>query len=258
MRRSILIGPTVAAFTLFPLAAPAAPTSFQLVFDGHHVVATFPSPTGLSHVGTFTTNYPACPSGSGENIAETEQGVATRVFTCDRSGATFTALVWPQLNEHEGDGFWQIISGTGRLADLRGEGTFSSVLTSGDPNDFSTISFHSTWSGSIDLDPVAPTVTLAKARTVRVKRPAGAYQLSLALALADNDGGRVKYALTLRSIPELWNILVYKVGSTRAGSIGLRFLLKPSRKTRALRLEVDASDTVGNQTTLKKTIPLKK
>jgi hypothetical protein len=238
-------------------AAPAAPTPFQLVFNGYHVVADFPSPTGLSHVGPFTTDYAACPSGFGQNTAETDQGVATRLFTCDGSGATFTALVWPQLAEHGGGGSWRIISGTGALTDLRGEGTFSSVLTSGDPNDFITIHFQSTWAGSIDLDAVPPALAVTKASVVKSKSPAHAYRLSLALALTDNGGGPVKYRLAIvdprTSIP-----LASRAGTTSAGSLRRSFVLKPSRKSRALRLRLDASDAVGNQATLKKMIRLRK
>jgi hypothetical protein len=218
-----------------------------------------PTPSHLAAFATLRpgTNYPTCPSGSGENTAENEQGVVTRLFTCDGSGATFTALVWPQLSEHEGDGFWRITSGTGPLADLRGEGTFSSVLTSGDPNDFITIDFRSTWTGNIDLDALPPALALTKDRTVRIKRPAVAYKLSLALSLADNGGGPVTYTLTLVD-PRTLRILVSKTGTTSARSIGWTFVLKPSKRTRALRLEVDASDTVGNQATLKKIIAIKK
>jgi hypothetical protein len=237
--------------------APAAPMSFQLVFYGHHVVADFPSPTGLSHEGPFTTNYPACPSGYGKNTAETDQGVATRLFMCDGSTATFTALVWPQLAEHGGTGFWQIISGTGSLTDLRGKGTFSSVLTSGDPNDFITIDFTSTWAGSIDLDAVPPTLAVTKERIVKAKRPAHAYKLSLALALTDNGGGPVTYRLTLVD-PRTLNILASKSGSSSEGSISRKFVLRPSRKTRSLRLRLDATDAVGNQATLRKTIRLRR
>ena len=257
MRRSILLASTVAAFAFSPLTAPAAPAPFQLVFDGHHVVATtFSSPTGLSHVGTFTTNYAPCPSGSAKDTAETDQGVATRLFTC-ASGATFSANVWPQLAEHGGTGSWQIISGTGPLADLRGEGSFSSVLTSGDPNNFITVAFRSTWTGNVDLDATPPTLALAKDSTVRAKRPAGTYKLSLALALADNGGGPVTYTLTLVD-PTTLMTLVRKNGSTTAGSVGWTFVLRPSTRARAVRLEVDASDTVGNQSTLKQTIAFKK
>jgi len=247
------------AFTLVWLSGPSAamPTSFQLVFDGHHVVATFPSPTGLSHVGTFTTNYQACASGTAENTAENAQGVATRLFTCDGSGATFTALVWPQLSEHGGSGSWQITSGTGSLADLRGQGEFSSVLVSGDPNDFASIDFRASWTGAVDLDATPPTVTLAKAMLTKLKRSIPTYKLTLGLGLTDNGGGPVSYTLTLVD-PATLNTFVRKEGSTSAASVGGTFVLKVGTRTRALRLQVDASDQVGNRTTFKHALALRK
>jgi len=241
------------------LSAPALtmPAPFQLVFDGHHIVATFPSPTGLSHVGTFTTNDQLCPSGTAANTSENDQGVATRVFTCDGSGATFTALVWPQLSEHGGLGSWRIISGTGPLADLRGQGDFASVLTSGDPNNFVTVDFRSTWTGAIDLDATPPTVTLTRATLTKLTRPARTYELKLGLGLSDNGGGPVSYTLILVD-PTTLNTYVRRDGSTSTGSLEGTFVLKVGPHARALRLLLDASDKVGNETRFKRVITLRK
>ena len=84
----------------------------------------------------------------------------------------------------------------------------------------------------------------------------GTDKLSLALALIDNGGGPVSYTLTLVD-PATLDILVRKTG-TATGSNAWMFRFKPSTRTRALRLEVDASDQVGNPTTLKRTLTLKK
>jgi len=261
MRWLIPITAMVAAFALTPPGASATPTSFQLVFVGHSVVASYPSPSGVAHVGPFTTNSPLCPSGSGEDIAETDGGVATRLFTCDGSGATFTATINPHIGEFEGAGSWQIISGTGPLATLRGRGSFSSVLTSGNlsdiPGNLLALAFVSTWTGTVDLDDTPPTVALTTATGTRLKRPAGTYKLHLGLTLGDNGGGPVSYTLVLLD-PANQSVLVRKSGSTSASSITGTFVLKPSPHTRTLRLDVDAGDQVGNQTTLKQTIALKR
>jgi hypothetical protein len=216
-------------------------------------------------VGTFTTNNALCPSGHAEDIAQSyqklEDVIATRLFTCDGSGATFTATVYPLAAEHgfggSNSGVWQIISGTGPLTDLRGKGSFSSVLTSGDQDIPATIAFRSTWAGTADLDATPPTLTLTKHTAVKLTRPVGRYRVGLTFALSDNDGGPVSYSLTLTD-PTTLTALVRKSGTTNAGSIGWTFVLKPSAQTRRLRLEIDANDTVGNQTTLKQTIALKK
>ena len=260
MRSWIPVAVMVTAFAVLAPGASAAPSSFQLVFVGHNVAANYPSYGAAEHVGTFTTNSPLCPSGSGHDIANTPQDVGTRLFTCDGSGATFTATISLHLGELVGSASWQIISRTGPLANLRGEGTLTSVLTAGNlsdiPGNLLALAFRSTWTGTVDLDATPPTVAVAKDTVAKLKRPARTYKLRLALALGDNGGGPVSYTLNLID-PKTLEALVRKSGSTSASSVGWTLPLKPSASTRALRLEVDASDDVGNKATLKKTIELK-
>lgn len=261
MRRSIPIVALAVVFALTPLGASATPAPFQLVFVGHSVQASYPSPSGVAHVGPFTTNSALCPSGSGQDIAETSQGVATRLFTCDGSGATFTATINPHIGEFEGAGAWQIIAGTGPLTDLRGRGTFSSVLTSGDvsdiPSNLLALAFRSTWTGMVDLDTTPPSLSLTRVAATELERPKGTYRLSVALALADAGGGGVSYELAIVDRATLV-ALVRKHGITSAGSIAWKFVIKPSTRARTVGLVVDASDQVGNQSTLVRAIRLTK
>jgi hypothetical protein len=264
MKRTILVALAAAALALVQLTAPggATPSAFQLVFVGHNVVASYqPSPTGVAHVGTFTTNSPLCPSGIGQDIAETQEGVATRLFTCDGSAATFTTTISLHIGELGGSGSWWIVSGTGPLADLRGQGSFSSVLTSGDPSDIPgnllALAFRSTWTGTVDLDATPPSLSLTKAAAARLARPKGTYRLSVALALSDSGGGAVSYNLTLID-PATLETLGRKNGTTSASSIAWTSTIKPSAGTRTLRLQAQASDPVGNQTQLKHVITLRK
>jgi hypothetical protein len=233
--------------------ADAAPTALQLVFDGHHVVAAFPTPTGLSHEGPFTSTSSLCPSGYARDIAQTDQ-LATRLFTCDGSDGTFTATVTPHLAEHGGVGSWRIIGGTGSLDDLRGKGSFSSVLTSGDPNDFLSISFRSTWQGTIDLDATPPTVAIARQALRKLARPRRTYVMQLALSFSDNNKADVTYTLTLVNPRNLF-VFVRKSGQA-SGTIAWTFRLRPPSTSRLLRLSVTATDQVGNAANLTKTIRL--
>jgi hypothetical protein len=234
---------SVAAFVLLISASTdaGASSTFQLIFDGHHVVASFPTPTGLAHVGTFTTSSPLCPSGHAEDIAQTDQ-VATRVFTCDASGATFTAVISPHLAEHGGVGVWKIASGTGPLEDLRGKGRFSSVLVSGDPNDFLSVVFRSTWSGAIGLDTVPPNVALVRETRKGTK-------VTLAFSVADADSNPVSYAVVVTD--SHLSTLVRRFGSASSSTVAVSFRAKRGQK---VRLDVEASDAVGNATSLKKTL----
>src|SRR5207247_1902836 len=76
------------------------------------------------------------------------------------------AAARPRPAEHGGSGTWQIIDGTGPLANLHGKGTFTSSLVSGHSDDPPTIVFRSTWNGVADFDAQPPTVVL-KAAVVR-------------------------------------------------------------------------------------------
>jgi hypothetical protein len=263
MKLSIVVAVMAAGTVLFPLPASvvAAPSSFQLVFVGHDVVASYqPSPTGVAHVGTFTTNSSLCPSGSGQDIAETDAGLATRLFTCDGSAATFTATINPHIGELGTSGSWRIISGTGPLADLRGQGTFSSVLTAGSPSDIPgnllALAFRSTWAGVVDLDAAPPSLSLTKATAVKLKRPKRTYRLTVAIGLSDSGGGPVLYTLTVIDPANLVTV-ARKTGTTNASSLVWTFVIGQSTQTRTLRLQADASDQVGNQVQLKHTIALK-
>jgi hypothetical protein len=252
MTRSIAV--LVVAATLGSAGAQAAPQTFGLVFNGSHLPAPFPTPTGLIHVGPFTTTSSLCPSGYGQDIAQTDQ-TATRLFTCDGSGATFTATVTPHLAEHGGAGTWQIISGTGALADLRGEGTWQSVRLSGTDADQASINFRSTWTGTVDLDATPPTISLLRATKQKLARPAHTYVVRLRLAIRDASGNSVSYDVALNDTVKPFTTLVVRGGTTAGGTVAPVFRVRA--KGRALRLKVDAADDVGNTASFAATIRLR-
>lgn len=228
----------------------AAPASFQLVFDGKHNAS-------LLHEGTFTTSSASCSSGTAADVSIDEGTLtAMRQFTC-AEGGDFTAKVGPLPNEHGGSGSWQIVTGSGPLADLRGKGTFSSVMLTGDPGDPSTITFRSTWTGVADLDATPPITRVTHWRTQKLKRPTSAYRVKLALSLTDNGGGPVSYALQLVDPKKPSNAIVFKLGKTASASVTRSFRIKVGKHTRRLRLKVDASDAVGNQSAFAKTFRLR-
>ena len=240
-------GMAIAAVALLSTggAGVGAPASFQLVFYGKHI--------GQLHEGTFTTSSSLCPSGTAADVSVEEQTLtALRRFSCD-AGGDFTAKVWPLPAEHGGRGWWQIVAGTGPLADLRGKGTFKSVFLTGDPNDPASITFRSTWTGVADLDATPPTIGVRHWGAKKLKRPKGVYRVTLALSLADNGGGPVSYLLQLlasRSVN-------FKQGRTGTGSATRSLRIKVGKHTRRVLLTIDASDAVGNQSFIAKTLRLK-
>lgn len=231
-------------------AAVAAPSSFQLVFDGKHQA-------NLLHQGTFTTSSSLCTAGTAEDVSIDEATLtATRQFTCNEGGS-FTATVGELPAEHGGSGTWQIVSGTGPLTELRGKGTFSSVRTGGDPNNPETITFRSTWTGVADLDAAPPAVGLKHWSAKKLRRPRLTYRVGFTLSLTDAGGGPVSYELQIVDPRKPSSALVFKLGSAANGTVTKTFRIKVRKHTRQLRLKVDASDAVGNESAFAKTFRLR-
>lgn len=226
--------------------AGAEPDSFRLVFDGHHAPASFPTPSGLQHEGPFTTSSSLCPSGTAKDVASLGSDFAARVFTCRGTGATFTTHVGPLLAEHGSSGTWQIVSGTGSLANFRGIGTWQSVLGGGDASDPSTVMFESTWKGVAAMDVTPPKVALARASISKLKRPAGAYRIALRLSISDDGGAATSYTLSLADARNPADRLAQRSGQSTTSPVSLTIRVKPATKTRFLRLKIDATDAVGN------------
>jgi hypothetical protein len=245
MRTASAVVIAVVAF-LSTGGAGAAPASFQLVFDGKH--------NGLLHEGTFTTSSSFCHSGTAADVSVEEQTrTALRRFSCD-TGSGFTAKVRPLPAEHGGSGSWQIVAGTGPLADLRGKGTFTSVLLTGDPNDPPSITFRSTWKGVADFDTAPPTIGLRHWSAKKLKRPKGVYRVKLALSLADNGGAPVSYLLQLAASSSI----NFTQGRATTGSVTRSLRIKLGTHTRRVRLTIEATDAVGNQSSFAKTLRLKR
>jgi hypothetical protein len=227
--------------------ASAAPTSFQLVFDGKHAPASFPTPSGLQHEGPFTTSSPLCPSGTARDVASLGADYATRVFTCNGSDAEFTARVGPLLGEHGGGGSWQIVSGTGELVDFRGRGIWQSVRLAGNDSDPATIGFRTTWQGVAAMDATPPTIALPHSGTQKLERPAGTVRINLRLSIADGSGDAVSYTVSFADTRNASVELAQKSGQTTTGTVSLAILLKPPKMTRVLQLKIVATDVVGNE-----------
>jgi hypothetical protein len=211
------------------------------VFDGRHNQA-------LLHEGTFTTSSSWCSSGSAADVSIDDPTLtATRRFTC-AGGGDFTATVSPLRAEHGGSGSWQIVSGTGALADLRGKGTFTSVRLSGNAVDPSSITFRSTWDGYAGFDVTPPTVSLTRATAHKLKRPTKTYGVRLVLALADTGSDLVSYSLQVTDRASSTS-LASRSGQTTTGAVTSNFRIKVPKVRRAVRISVDATDAVGNGTT---------
>jgi hypothetical protein len=230
-------------------AEATGPPSFHLVFDGRHNAS-------LLHEGAFATSSSLCATGvAGDLSVDATTDTAVRRFTC-ATGGEFTAKVTPLPAEHGGIGSWQIVDGTGPLANLRGKGTFTSTRLSGRPDDPATITFRSTWEGVADFDVAPPHVAVMSSTVRKLKRPKGAYDIRLALSITDAGSDLVSYVLQIVA-KKPRSALVYRVGQTTTGTVTQTLRLKPAKTVRTVQLEVDATDAVGNEAALTKTIRLK-
>lgn len=235
--------------------AGATPTSFTLVFDGIHV-ADASLPAGIRHEGRFTASAPFCAAGKAADVRDIELEPLTvlRKHICDDGTGSFTALMPAVRGEHPGIGSWKIIEGTGRYATLRGIGTYTGHLLSGSNQDFLTVTYRTTWQGTIDFDAVAPTVGVT-ASAAKLRRPLRTYSVRVALKLADDTpGSSISYSVDIRADH---SFLAYKKGVTASGQATVKLRIRQPRGVRNIQIIVTASDTVGNERTATRSLRLR-
>jgi hypothetical protein len=242
----------IAAVVFLTAGAGATPTPFSLTFTGSHVSD---STLGLRHEGRFTASSPFCPAGSARDVRHlTEDPLSVlRTHTCDDGSGTITVSMPLVRAEHGGRGSWRITEGTGKYATLRGSGSYVGELVSGDPDDFASISYRTTWTGKVDFDAAAPVVGIA-ATAIKLKLPRRAYSLRVMLVVRNEEAAaRVAYSLSVKSGAVS---VASRQGVTTGGRATLSLRISPPRTARAVRLIVTASDPVGNESTTTRSIRL--
>lgn len=240
--------------------ARAAPSSFELVIDGFRspaapIEAFF---AGFRNEGPFTASASFCSSGYAvdlEWLGPLGSVHGTRQFTCSDGSGSVTArqqvLRTDLVTFLEGD--WQIAEGTGRYATLRGKGTFATAL-SGNPIDPATRTFRETWRGVVDFDDTPPTVAISRASAERLRRPAGAYRIRIGISARDGSAANaVSYRIAVRSGGRE---LASKSGETTSGTASTVFRVRPNKNLRSLRLVIVASDPLGNERTVTRSLRL--
>jgi hypothetical protein len=240
--------------------ARAAPSSFELVIDGFRSPAA-PVETffaGFRNEGPFTASASFCSSGYAvdlEWLGPLGSVHGTRQFTCSDGSGSVTArqrVLRTDLTTFlEGD--WQIAEGTGQYATLRGKGTFATVL-SGDPNSPATRTFRETWRGVVDFDAMPPMIAISRASAERLRRPAGAYRIRIGISVRDgSQANAVSYRIAVRSGA---GELASKSGETTSGTASTTLRVRPKKNVRSLRLVIVASDPLGNERTVTRSLRL--
>jgi hypothetical protein len=243
-------------FALLTTGASAAPTAFSLTFEGAH----FSDPTmpfGLRHEGRFTASAPFCSSGRAYDTRQVDDGgslTAWRVHECDDGSGSFTAFLPIVRNEHAGSGSWKVVEGTGRYAQLRGQGTYIGTHLSGDPNDFSTVAYRAQWQGVVDFDADPPAIESLSASARKLPTRVRTYTLRVAVTARDDSPIASTVEVRAGQTP-----LALKDVSTTSGQAALTLRIKPPRAARSVRITVAAADVLGNgPTTATRTIRLPK
>jgi hypothetical protein len=236
--------------------ANAALTQFSLTFIGRHVIDPV-SPTGLHHEGRFTASAPFCPSGTAVDTrhVQAEPLSVERTYTCDDGSGSIIVSMPNVTGEHGGSGSWQIIRGTGKYEKLRGSGTFVGQLLGGDPADFLSITYQTTWKGLVDFDADPPALSLT-ATAAKLKLAKRSYSLRVGVVVRNEaPGARVTYSLIVQSRGQYVSG-GSRNGSTTAGRAAFALRITPPRPARTVQITVRASDPVGNESTTSRLVRL--
>ena len=236
--------------------AGASVSSFQFVFDGRHVPATIPSEIGVMHVGTFTASAPFCASGTVVDLEFDGSAAVRRSYTCgDGTGSMSVRSTMPRL-EHVtgGSGRWVILGGTGQYASLRGKGTWTSVPARRRSGGLRRSRFAARSSGIADLDADAPQIVVSRSSATKLRRPVGVYLVRLGFSARDNVEGNVaSYQVTIKAGA---TDLAFRRGATVAGTASLTLRVRPPKGSRRIQIVIAASDPLGNERTLVRSLRL--
>jgi hypothetical protein len=254
----------VAVTAATALAARSSASPFELVFTGRYdpfpeCAAEPENPLCFDMqpaTGTFTSGAPFCESGTGEQWLF-DAGRIRRYTCADGSGSLTLSISHPYVEWTTGSsGRWEIDEGSGRYEDLRGRGTYTGELLSGNPMDVSKpLAFRTTAQGFAGVDTGAPSVAFTSATATKLRRPAGAYSIRVAFsALDDFEGLPVAYRL---KVTEGSRELNSRQGETASGSVSTMLRIQPSSKRpRSVDVHLRAVDWLGNDASLVQSLKL--
>lgn len=253
-----------------PCTAPSTsdtPVPFQLSFDGalrgfqpvgevrYEVSSTTSLPA--RYEGPFTASAPFCASGYAVDLTyEFGLPITTiRRYTCSDGSGDITARVEPSQTEHYrgGSGSWRIVAGTGQYATLRGTGNWSTLSGWGEGN-IAMVAFRTSWRGVVAFNDVAPQLSIKAATAESFPSTKHVYRLAIVFAAQDDsDGGLVSYRLTVRGGR---HELAYKTGTATSGPVSITLRISAPQQTQRLTVQISASDAIGNQRTIARSLRL--
>ena len=246
-----------AVVALVPIAFGSADGSEPslLTFEGAHYVDTT-LPGGLRHDGRFTALTPFCSAGRAYDTRHFDTAgwlTVQRLHTCDDGSGSFTVFMPNVRAEHGGSGNWQIVEGTGRYTTLRGRGTYTGTIVSGNPELFDTIAYTTSWQGAVGLDADPPAIDALVATARKVRQRPRTYVLRVDLTARDATVP-VEYTVDVLAGRSR---LDFKSGSTASGQATITFRLRTPRGAGSVRVALTARDALGNETTASRSVKLR-
>jgi hypothetical protein len=227
-----------------------------LVFAGERTTSadTETFAFGFRDEGSFSALPPFCEAGHAVDVERrlTDRWMtALRRFDCGNEAGTILARTWllggdPSSGYEEGA--WLIVSGTGTYERLRGKGAYVRAFLQG-TSDGSSRSTAEMWDGVVDFDDVPPQVTVLGISVERPQRRDSSYRIRVAFRARDALAGPVSYFVTAKSSV----LLAAKYGIASSGTSSVALDVRPAGGERTVRLGIEASDRVGNLSTIVRT-----
>lgn len=243
------------------LAARSTASPLEIVLHARHE----PMPPGdpfatVRHIGTFTAGAPFCESGTAEDDGwlkrqRNSETSVFRVFECADGSGSLDLLIASMPAEHRAAGSeWRIDYASGRYASMRGKGTSRVDLPGGSPEALETI----TLKGFVGANAIPPSLAFTSAIPRKVRRTAGAYSIRVAFSIRDDvEGNTVAYRLRVAQT-RLHRLidLASKEGETASGSVLTTLLVVPGKRARSVQLLLTASDPLGNEVSITRSLKL--
>jgi hypothetical protein len=139
-------------------------------------------------------------------------------------------------------GAWRIVAGTGDYVSLRGKGAYARVVLEHEGD----TSAHESWAGDAGLDAAAPKVAISAISVSGAATP-GWHVVRIAFSARDGEHRAPVDFLVSASNRYL---LAARSGTTTTGTAAVVLRVRPGKGGRTIRLKVEASDRVGNTTTV--------
>jgi hypothetical protein len=243
------------------LAASSASDAFQLVLDGFRVSAgprdlfSF----GYRAEGSFNAPGRFCDAGHAVDLEyrlSVDWITGLRRLTCGDGTGELSVRTWLLgIDEASGSeyGIWKILSGTGNYETLRGIGAYSSVVMRGEPGDAVEARTLELWQGTAGFDREPPQLELTRVSYTKSPPTSCAYAVRIGFVARDGArAARVYYHVSA------WNrfLLAAKDGTTVPGTAAVVLRIRPGAGGRMIRLAVEASDQVGNDRRVVRTLRL--